>query len=394
MKPVHIFYISYDGLCEPLGQSQVLRYVLQLAKSNRLRFSILSFEKPQDLKNGTAVAAIRRQLDEVGIKWHPLRYHKSPSLLATFYDIINGIRLLRSVHRQNPIHIIHARSYVSAFIAFLVAPRLSIKWIFDMRGFWPDEKVDAGTWKRGPLYRLVKHLEKSFLKQSDHVISLTQAAVDEILSWPAMQKLKSQKFSVVPTCADLALFLPKARKQKPIINVGYVGGVALWYDFEKALSVFETISAQRPARLVILNKSEHELIRRSLKNRNIDYELHSVSHEEVAKKLADFDLGIFFIRPLPSKKASAPTKLAEFLAAGVPVITSDIGDVGVILRDTGAGVLLDETEPIANAVTKAIRLLEDPATASRCRILAEQKFSLEVGTEEIKEIYFRLSSQD
>ena len=42
-----VLYISYDGMLEPLGKSQVLGYLKLLAKNRRI--VLVSFEKPSDL---------------------------------------------------------------------------------------------------------------------------------------------------------------------------------------------------------------------------------------------------------------------------------------------------------------------------------------------------------
>lgn len=394
MSAIHVLYISYDGLCEPLGQSQVLRYILQLAKSNQFQFSIISFEKPADLQNAGLMNAVKEKVNAHGVQWYPFAYHKSPSLIATSYDVLIGCKEARRISKERPFQVIHARSYVAAFMAWLTAGKTRSKWIFDMRGFWADEKVDAKVWKRGPLYRLVKSLEKKFLANADHIISLTTTAVDEILSWSFSNSLERQKLSVIPTCVDLQLFRPKAVAPSAVLKIGYVGGVALWYDFQKAIDIFKAIAKQQAAKLYIINKSEHDLIRSYLKNETFDFELQSMSHDEVAGFMPDFDVGLFFIRPFYSKKASAPTKLAEFLACGVPVVTTDVGDVGRLLRDSGVAVILESGMSDNISASAAISLARNPQTRSLCREVAEKHFSLEKGTEELAKIYLRLSSQD
>ena len=83
-----VLYISYDGMLEPLGQSQVLGYLERLAVGRAIH--LVSFEKPADwadiAKRDQVVARIRA----AGIHWHPRRYHKRPSALATAYDIVVG----------------------------------------------------------------------------------------------------------------------------------------------------------------------------------------------------------------------------------------------------------------------------------------------------------------
>jgi hypothetical protein len=80
-----ILYVSYDGMLEPLGQSQVVAYLEKLAPGRRIH--LISFEKPRDWRDEARRQAMRERLGKAGIDWHPLRYHKSPSMPATAYDI-------------------------------------------------------------------------------------------------------------------------------------------------------------------------------------------------------------------------------------------------------------------------------------------------------------------
>jgi hypothetical protein len=45
-----------------------------------------------------------------------------------------------------------------------------------MRGFWVDEKVDAGIWKKNSIiFNLSKKVESKMLRKSDHIITLTNS---------------------------------------------------------------------------------------------------------------------------------------------------------------------------------------------------------------------------
>ena len=87
----HILYISYDGMLEPLGQSQVLAYLKRLADGRRIH--LISFEKAEDWANVVARERLASDITASGIVWHPLRYHKRPTALATAWDIACGIVL-------------------------------------------------------------------------------------------------------------------------------------------------------------------------------------------------------------------------------------------------------------------------------------------------------------
>src|SRR5436190_11644208 len=70
-----ILYVSYDGMLEPLGQSQVVAYLEKLAPGRRIH--LISFEKSRDWQDKARRQAMRERLAQAGIAWHPLRYHKA-----------------------------------------------------------------------------------------------------------------------------------------------------------------------------------------------------------------------------------------------------------------------------------------------------------------------------
>lgn len=61
-----VLYISYDGMLEPLGQSQVLAYIEKL--TDLAQIHLVRFEKPADRADATKVAALRKRIDAAGIR--------------------------------------------------------------------------------------------------------------------------------------------------------------------------------------------------------------------------------------------------------------------------------------------------------------------------------------
>src|SRR5438309_5537682 len=107
-----VLYISYNGMLDPLGQSQVLPYLRELA-GRGVRFTLLSFEQAGTLDNDQRkLGDLREHLAGYGIEWHYLRYHRRPSIPATIYDVVAGIRASLSLVRRNGIELIHALSHV------------------------------------------------------------------------------------------------------------------------------------------------------------------------------------------------------------------------------------------------------------------------------------------
>jgi glycosyltransferase involved in cell wall biosynthesis len=393
-----ILYISYTGLLEPLGQSQVLQYLVGLSENHEIE--LISFEKPPQFADLDQRLARSSELAKAGIRWHPMKYHKRFSLLATAYDLVCMLRKALQRDRKKPFDIVHCRSYIAGIAGAVLKKCRGTNFIFDMRGFWADERVDGGIWKAGGLlYRGAKKLERWLLLNSDYVVSLTHAGVIEIERFPYMQDVNLRS-AVIPTCTNLFLFQPKraARSENNALTIGMVGSVGTWYLLDHMLHCVARIFATNTdARLLVLNKSDHALIWKKLAGLGISddrVEIASANYSEVADYIGRIDFGLFFIKPVFSKKASAPTKLGEFLACGVPCLTNaGVGDVDTILRHSRTGICLEEfsSEAYDTAYQQMMELLQEEGLSERCRQTAEQYFSLEQGIAEYDRIYRELS---
>lgn len=393
-----VLYISYTGMLEPLGQSQVLAYLERLATDRPIH--LVSFEEAQNWADSTKRMALSKRILGAGVVWHPLRYHKRPSAAATAYDIAVGTFVGARLVRRHGLRIVHARSYVPSVMALAIKRLTGAHYLFDMRGFWADERVDGGLWpKDGRLYRIAKGFERRFLLAADAVVSLTNAAKQEIATFPYLTD-HVPPITVIPTCADLNRFYPGPRRSARPFTLGYVGGAGTWYLFEEALALFRALKRQRPdARLLIANRNEHEFIRAHIHKAKIavdDIELVAADHSEIPALMWRMDAGLVLIKPVPSKIASAPTKLAEFLGCGVPcVVNPGVGDMESIVADSRAGIVMRgfSDEDCRDAVRALLDLVAEPDVASRCVETARRHFALDAGVRSYMDLYDELSMQ-
>ena len=81
----NILFISYDGMTDPLGQSQVIPYLAGLTKHG-YQFTILSCEKPE--RYDSHKNDVENLLKSFPIKWVPIPYHKKPPVLSSVYDVM------------------------------------------------------------------------------------------------------------------------------------------------------------------------------------------------------------------------------------------------------------------------------------------------------------------
>jgi glycosyltransferase involved in cell wall biosynthesis len=387
-----ILYISYDGMLEPLGQSQVLGYLKRLAV--RRAIHLVSFEKPSDWTNVDERMRLAAEIALAGIVWHPLRYHKRPSALATSWDISLGISMCLWLVIRYRLKVVHARSYVPSVMALVVKRITGVRYLFDMRGFWADERVDGGIWRRNSrLYRIAKSMEHRFLRAADLIVTLTNASASELKRFPALV-VNGKPITVIPTCADLSMFQPSPALPSGEFVLGYVGSVGTWYLFEETLAFFKALLQRRPdARFLVVNRKEHDSIRMIALRAGVPLqriELVSARHDEVAPLVQRMHLGAMLIRPSFSKIASAPTKMAEYLGCGVPCLgNSGVGDVAEILERRKVGIVLDafNAASIDAAVDHALTLAQDTAARARCVEVARDLFSLESGVAAYERVY-------
>ena len=404
----HILYVSYDGLTDPLGRSQVLPYLRGLAQRGH-RITLLTCEKPDRLaREGAAVAAL---CAEAGIAWWPLRYHKRPPVLSSMLDLALLRRAARRIHRADPVTLTHCRSYIPAAVGLDLKLRFGVPLLFDMRGFWPDEKVEGGNWPQSnppfrAVYRHFKRLESHLLRASDQIVSLTHAGKAQLLSRPELGGDET-RISVIPCCVDFDHFRlidadarNAARETLDIAPdarvVAYLGSLGGWYMLGEMLDFFRAFRLRfRGARMLFVTLDDAAPIRAETARRGVDPDalvITPAGRDDVPRLMAAADLGLFFIAPVFSKTASSPTKMGEMLSLGLPIVTNaGVGDVARIVEDTGGGVAIQRFDEAA--YQEAIDAIEGlKSKPDERRQSALPWFDLELGIARYDEAYRALGA--
>jgi glycosyltransferase involved in cell wall biosynthesis len=398
----NILYLSYDGMTDPLGQSQVLPYLVGLTKYG-YKFSLISFEKQERFE--TQKETVEKICVENNIEWVPLIYTKNPPILSTIYDLIRLFVTIFRLHRKRNFKIIHCRSFVASMAGYAFKMFSGCKFIFDARGFWVDERIEGGIFKSRFLYNILKRIEFAMARKADAITLLTQAAIDDMKSWKQIAGIDAKKYHHITTCVDVEKFNPVfiERQSKPFdessIEFLYVGSIGPWHSFEKVSAFISASYKYFPGsrfRLIIGFGKEYIETYLDENGFNRDrFEIKTVPHYLIHNEFKNADIGFFFIPPVYAKIASSPTKMGEILAAGIPVITGDkIGDVDVLVNENNIGRILTETnnETISRAIEQVVNMLksEKKLVADRCLAVANDYFSLEKGVEKYANIYKEL----
>jgi glycosyltransferase involved in cell wall biosynthesis len=408
-----VLYISYNGMLDPLGQSQVIPYLRELSTQG-VGFTLLSYERevaftPEGIER---CRELKQTLAAHGIEWHYLRYHKSPSLPATIYDMAAGVRFGASIMRRHKIKMIHARGYIPAAIALTLKKMFGVKMIFDIRGLMGEEYVDAAHWSPGSLYyRSTKIMERKALAATDGIVTLTHKLWPVIREWDGLRGRHVHR-QVIPCCTDLERFafreVDRLQRREELgvdgrFVVVYSGSIGSWYLSDMMADLFLALLQRRPdAHFLWLTQGDPELIKNLIRVRDIDesqYTIKSVQPVEVASYLSASDMGVAFFKPGLSKLATSPTKVAEYLACGLPVImNAGIGDSDALVTDEGAGALVGDFNPAAyeNAIETVLLQLEDvEGNRRRMRDVALRLFDVTgVGLSRYAKLYEDVLGQD
>lgn len=389
-------------MTDPLGQSQVINYLIGLSKKG-YKFDILSFEKPD--KYASLKDEIKTLLDHNNIGWYPQIFHTTPPIFSKIYDRAKLLSVAKGLHKKNKYNLIHCRSYTAAEVGLQLKRKTGVKFLFDMRGFWADEKRDGGAWNSKYyfwrlVYKYYKKKEIDFITNSDHIVSLTEVGKTEIVKWKFYDK--KIPISVIPCCANSEYFSlinsTKKRFAKELNNIdsktfviSYLGSLGSWYMIDEMLLFFKMLLKEIPNSLFfIITNSNHNIILQKIEKYQLNesnLKIITVPFNEVATNMYASDCSISFIKPVYSKMSSSPVKIGEILSMGIPIIANSIGDIGKVLKENKLGALIEDfSVPSYNNVIKGINNIVniDP---QKIRNSAIEIYSLEKGIKKYFMVY-------
>src|SRR4051812_46947554 len=394
-------YVCYLSLDDPLVRTQVVAYVAGLAARGHV-VHLLTFETSRLTR--ARRRDLRAQMRAERVHWHGLRYHKRPSLPATVFDTLLGAAVVVALVRRFGLGAVHARSHIPAAIALLARRVAPFELLFDIRGILAEEYVDMGNWRRGSVpFRLTSAVQDAGIHRAEGLVVLTHA-VRRVLFAP-----DDPRVEVIPCCADIeAVEAARPRRDEMRATLGvedrtvllYVGKLGGWYLQREMVEFYVRAKRRIPdLYLLVLTQSDRTMIDSDLAALGVaasDCTVRSAPAPEVAAYLAAADAALAFIRPTYSKISSSPTKIGEYLAAGLPVVTGrGVGDVDAVLERYGTGVVLDDFAPEAleAGAQRLAGAIGDAEQAHRARRCAREELSLrDVGTPAYARLYERLAA--
>ena len=399
-KKLRVLYIVYWGALEPLGQSLVVPAVQRLAEMG-LDITLITFEKAGDLSNREAVGQLKAAFDQTGVHWNPLRYHKTPKWPATAYDALAAVFTALRLRVRRPFDVVHARTFVAGPMGYLIARLLGAPFVYHNEGFYPDEQVDGGVWRRGSVaHRLAKSLEGFLYDHADGIVVLSERARTTLRGRPRVPSANIP-IIVVPSAVDLDAFRPppERRIRSREVSLVYLGSVGLRYRLDDAGRFVAALRRLEPqAVLTVVSRADRRLVETMLETARLPrnaWTHKELAHADVPEELQRHDAGLFFLTVGLSEEGCSPTKVGEYWACGLPVVTTpNVSDTDGIVRSQRVGVVVDDRSEAAleTAAQELLQLLGDEGLGGRCRQAAEAAYSIETSCRHLANLYSGLAS--
>lgn len=377
-------YITYWSLLDPLCQSQSLPYLYALARDG-YRIGLITFEQRRWRMSPEERRAKQEELRVQGIEWHPVSYHKRPPVISTLYDIGVGGLAAATLAKRSGATLVHGRSSVSCAVAAIAAKLTGARLFADADGPLSQEYVDAGVWNAGSVgHRLTAWGERKAMQLADVVAVLTSHRQREVTPW-----LSGTPVEVLPCAVDLNRFRPVIEGRRALRDkLGlrgtvfvYAGKPVGWYDPEEMLALM--VAAKKvfdPLTLLVLTREDPTVFTELCESAGVPLVLRAVNTDEMPAFLSAADVGLCFLRPFPSKRSCSPIKLGEYLACGLPVVsTSGCGDYDELIQSEsiGAVVVNGQRESYPRAAEEIKSLLREPGLRGRCRDAARRRVGLD-----------------
>lgn len=396
-SPRQVLYVTADGIMEPVGFSQVARVVMGLAERG-WPYTIVSLEKEADLARAEKRREVQRALAAKGVRWHPIAYDWSQTGQAAARNLTLLIDAALRHARTGEYSLLHARAYHGALAASAAWLATRVPYLFDTRCYWIDERLEEGRWFTTPLrLAIARGVEHNLFHSAAGVVTLTELQAEDVRGG-RFGAVAGQLVQCVPTCADYDDFVrrplsrltrvPKeiVRALEGTLSLGIVGSLNRSYLVDETLTLCRRVLERAPHARVLVLSAQKDAYEQAVRRAGIDPSRVIVTradHDAMPEWLSLIDCGLLLLQPSsPAKRASVPTKLAEFFAAGVrPVQFGCNAEVSDWVRRAGSGLVLDSVD--AAGLERAAAWIVAPgrsdAELAQARARTAEHFSLRTG---------------
>jgi glycosyltransferase involved in cell wall biosynthesis len=399
-----VFLVS-EGPESTVIDSQVVDAIVAIGAEG-VAFDLLFLPNPKPMWDARAFYFRRRReiAERIG---RSVRLLPIPRRFSKIGGMLGSAAIATELWRARGPIVAHARSDASAYFASSVARRSRrFRFVYDVRGDIASEfrsyAVSLGMPEADIQRQLAIRLDRRqrTIDAAAHVLCVSTVLRDRLV---AGHRLDPARTTVVPCVADAGKFgLDDAERARVRVELGldgrfvviYPGRFGAWHYNEETFAVVRGLmDADASVFFLILTPdldAAQALAARMLPEGR--YAIRSARHDEVPRYLRAADLGVLLRAPDPLNEVACPTKFAEYVMTGLPVlISAGIGDCSPLVAAERAGAVLAAPDPSA-AVAALAAIRAEPEAARRARIAAVgQRLSRQRFAREMAAFYRRIA---
>ena len=339
-------------------------------------------------------ASGKYQTNEAGIQvhWLPVPYSNMLSTygrIRAFFQFAWGAAR-EAAKLEGDLIFATSTPLTIALPAVYAAKRKGVPMVFEVRDLWPELPIAMGTLRSWPLIRAAQWLERFAYRNAAQVVALSPGMKAGVVRSGYPQG----RVHVIPNSADLDLFGVPAEKgaafraahpwlgDRPFLvyagTLGSINGVS--YLARLAAALRERLPELRF--IVIGHGPDEEKIRNLAKELGVldktFFMLPKVSKAEMPAVLSAATVATSLFIDLEEMWVNSANKFFDALASGTPVAINYGGWQADLLKDSGAGLVLDPHD-IEDAAQKLLEKVQDQtwleSAGKNARQLAEAQFS-------------------
>ena len=378
---IRVLYFSYDGLLDPLGESQIVPYVSAISDAG-YSLTIISYEKVERTKE--QIKSMEIKLQKIGVQWVRLQFYTGK--LWAIKRIISGALLIRKLCIDLKPNFLHLRGFLPAVIFQLSL--LRTPFLYDFRGFALGEWVDIGKLdKYSLLHNILNRLDQRAVRNASGFVVLEECAKELLKD---TYDVPNVPLKVIRTCTDVKRYKKKKivrSNSRRAIHFVFLGGARFPYRPDLALKLIsKLIDHGYDCKVDFINKGDHKIIEKAKELINLPEDkinILSCGHSEIPKILRNYDCGLVMVETSYWRKVCSPTKMGEYLAGGLPVISlKGINSIDELAERTDCieTISPEDLEDDFNVgrAKQIISLIKSPKIEEKCKNLAKDEFNLEI----------------